>query len=86
MTPMPPRDLQTILVELPPTCAARLPATGEPVLLRRGVRGYQLAPGLNVAAYNARHGVTPQREAMLAGSLRDFDVPAADPLNYLDER
>ena len=83
---MPPRSLADVLAELPPMCAAHLPATGEAVLLRRGVRGYQQAPRLDVDAFNAIHGVTgPQREAMLAGCLLGFEVRGADPLNYLDE-
>ena len=69
--PMPPRSLADVLAELPPMCAAHHPTTGKPILLRRGEYGYWPAmPGLDVDAYNARHGVTPaQREAMLAGSL-----------------
>lgn len=77
------------LQKLPELCAARLPATGEPILLRRGVMGYYPAsPRLDVEGFNRRKGIAPeQAEAMLVGSLFGWEVPGADPDTWKnDER
>jgi hypothetical protein len=69
------------LQKLPEICAARLPATGEPILIRRGVMGYYPTNHrLDVAEFNRKRGITPeQAEAMLAGSMFGWEVPGADP-------
>jgi hypothetical protein len=76
------RNITDVLADLPKVCAAHSPGDNAPILIRRGERGYFPAPGIDVDAFNARHGVTEaQREAMLAGSMFGFDCPGADPLN-----
>lgn len=82
------------LAKLPERCYAFVachPAGNRIVLIERGERGYQetglddpkLTPEqakTHVAIYNQKLGVTAaQQQAMLAGSLFGFDVPAADP-------
>lgn len=65
--------------ELPRRCYARLPSTGEPILILRGERGYwTINLDLDPDAMNAMLGVTPaQREAMLTGSMFGWDIPGA---------
>ena len=77
---------------LPEHCCAILPSTGEIIEINRGESGFtplnlpnegreenaRLAKG-----YNRKKGITPaQEEAMVAGSMFGWDVPAADPKNY----
>lgn len=73
---------QMTVITLPETCGARHPDTGEAVLLKRGETGYWPL-SCDPDVYNESLGITPaQREAMLAGSMFGFDVPAADPKIY----
>lgn len=68
------------LSKLPEMCAAWNLETGDAMLIRRGIEGYYPAPGLDVEAFNARHGITPaQLEAMEIGSMFGWNVPGADP-------
>ena len=67
---------------LPAYCASRLPTTGEPILIERGVKGYFPAPypDFDVDRYNRDAKITnAQRMAMEIGSIFGFDVPGADP-------
>lgn len=76
------QDVLETLKKLPKLCASRLPSTDEPILIRRGVKGYWKAPrrDLDVDRFNARHGVTKGQEAaMLIGSMYGWEVPGADP-------
>lgn len=77
-------DVLENLKKLPEKCAANMPGTGEPILIKRGVKGYwPLKPGFDVEGYNQRHGVNRyQVEAMLAGSCFGWEVPGADPNLY----
>jgi hypothetical protein len=78
-----------LLQKLPELCAARLPATGEPIMIKRGVMGYYPGdPRLDVDAFNKKKGVTPeQAEAMLIGSMFGWEVSGADPDTWKnDER
>ena len=74
------------LAKVPSYAASTLPSTGEPVLIQRGIVGYFPArPDLDVAAFNATHGVTPAiQKAMEMGSMFGWDVPGADPDHYRD--
>lgn len=77
---------------LPESCYSCLLDTGAIVILKRGETGYYKTdiPCTSkeeareiVNEYNARMGITKaQAEAMSAGSMFGFDVPAADPKNY----
>ena len=81
-------DVLTVLAKLPPMCAARLPSTNKPILIKRGVAGYWPAPdSLDVEAMNARHGITAaQVKAMQAGSMFGWDAPLADPDNEWNQK
>jgi len=78
--------------ELPNKCFSTLPSTGERVLIWRGQSGYErfdtgttsrAALRMEVDMDNARWGVTrAQEEAMLAGSMFGWGVPAAKPWRY----
>lgn len=80
---------------LPEMCYSVLQENGQIVVLKRGDVGYFQAdiPSSDlesanalVALYNQKLGVTkPQFEAMKAGSMFGFQVPAADPQNYDDQ-
>ena len=76
------RELKDVLADLPEIAAAVSPV-GEPVLVKRGVKGYWPMPeGMTVALLNEAHEITAvQAQAMLNGSLFGFDVPLADPGN-----
>ncbi len=80
-------DVLEILELLPPQCASINATTGESILIARGVIGYYPAPvGMDVDRYNERHSVTAaQREAMEAGSIFGWEIPAADPRTYESE-
>lgn len=71
---------------LPPMCAARLPSTNAGIIIKRGESGYyQPRGGVDVERYNELRNVTkPQQEAMFAGSMFGWSVPAADPACYRD--
>ena len=78
--------------ELPVDCHSVLPSNGDLILIVRGKDGY--FPSSNSTTFpdinrkiadenNAHFGVTrSQEEAMLAGSLFGWDVPAAKPWRY----
>ena len=76
---------------LPEKCFAALEATGETIIIRRGVKGYtptgQHPQGVSgregADALNEQIGVTrAQAAAMLAGSMFGWACPGADPANY----
>ena len=77
---------------LPEKCYSVLAETGTVIILKRGESGYYKTdiPSTSmeesralVDEYNRKLGVTkPQEEAMKAGSMFGFQVPAADPKNY----
>jgi hypothetical protein len=77
--------------ELPHKCFGILPSSGDMILITRGERTY--TPFSSTATpeekrrmvdiFNEANGVTrAQEEAMLAGSMFGFGVPAACPWNY----
>lgn len=81
---------------LPYFCFHHLEAgNGEVIRIEKGVRGYRVTEygaANNAAAkaiaqsLNASIGVTPaQAEAMKAGSIFGWEVPAADPANYAED-
>ena len=78
-------DVLKTLEKLPAMCATLEPATGKPILLKRGVNGYwPLQDGFDVVGFNLRHDVTlEQVKAMECGSMFGWDVPGADPDCYL---
>jgi len=80
--------------DLPETCFATLPGTGDLIILKRGESGYYRSDwetgdktqNAEIAScHNSRRGITPaQVEAMLVGSMCGFDVPGANPQIYFD--
>lgn len=79
-----PRDraaAEANMAKLPRLCGARNPATGEPIVIRRGEVGfYPQDPDFDPDLWNGLHGVTPaQREAMAYGSCFGWHAPIADP-------
>lgn len=85
-------DVLTVLSKLPAVSYDVLPSNPKQVIgIHRGVPGYSPLHIHNtaedaetqVARLNERKGVTSaQREAMLAGSMFGWHVPAADPDTY----
>lgn len=86
------KDIIPLRKSLPEKCYATLLDTGQIVVLKKGETGYyptdipfktkEEAKEI-VDAQNKKLGVTPaQREAMKAGSMFGFHVPAADPKHY----
>ena len=81
--------------ELPDTCFATLPGTGDLIILKRGETGYYRSDwetgdkteNQKIADFhNLKRGITPaQVEAMQVGSMFGFDVPGANPQVYFDE-
>lgn len=79
---------------LPERCYSVLPGSGELVIIKKGESGYyrtDIDMGIkeeNQAVadeYNAKLGISKaQEQAMSAGSMFGFQVPAADPQNYDD--
>lgn len=78
---------------LPERCFSVLPSTGELIVLTKGEGGYEkskvMLPAEDRKRYadkrNSDMGITKaQSEAMLAGSMFGWEVPAADPANYDD--
>jgi len=71
---------------LPPLCFTRLPSTGETIAILRGETGYHpIVTFLTPEQLNAALLVPPTADhvqAMLAGSLFGWHVPAADPAHY----
>ncbi len=80
---------------LPEQCYSNLLDTGAVVILKKGETGYyktdipvtdKASAIALVEEYNRKLGVSPaQFEAMKAGSMFGFHVPAADPKNYDDK-
>ena len=78
--------------DLPETCYATLPGTDEVIIIKHGESGYYTCEystddkAFNRALVDDRNsnlGVSKaQVEAMLAGSMLGWDVPAADPKSY----
>lgn len=68
---------------LPPFCYARLPSTGETIVIVRGEAGYHpTTAGSEVEDLNAALSQPPtpeQVEAMLAGSMFGWHVPLTNP-------
>ena len=81
--------------ELPETCLATLPGTGDLIVIKRGETGYyrsdwetgEKAKNQEIAdLHNRKCGITPaQAQAMQIGSMFGFDVPGASPQIYFDE-
>lgn len=81
--------------ELPGQCYSVMPSSGELILITRGEKGYFLSDSskpdpeanrLFADTSNRLFGITKaQEEAMLAGSMFEWDVPAAQPWHY-DEK
>ena len=77
---------------LPEQCYAVLPGSNEIIVVQKGESGYyktnmfsndRLEAQKIVDEYNDKLGVTKaQAEAMVAGSMFGWHVPAADPKNY----
>ena len=76
--------VQEIAQGLPSVSFARLPSTGETIIIKRGELGYYPSQSHRAPEeLNADLEVTPaQAEAMLVGSMFGWDVPGADPANY----
>lgn len=72
------------LAKLPEMCGAHLAGTGEPIVIKRGEKGYWPMPdGMTVETINETFGATPaQVAAMEAGSMFGWEVPGADPDRY----
>ena len=78
--------------DLPEVCFSILPSTGDVIIIKRGESGYYRCEySTEDKAFNrefandrnANLGVSKaQVEAMLAGSMYGWDVPAADPKSY----
>lgn len=69
--------------KLPEVSAARLPSTGEAILIHRGESGYYPTPNLDPDEYNRSAGVDAyQAEAMVAGSMWGWENKGADPDTY----
>jgi hypothetical protein len=77
-------DVHALAAKLPPVCASTLPATGEPILIRFGVKGfYPQSMDFDCETFNRTHKITPlQVEAMENGSMFGWECPGADP-DYL---
>lgn len=72
---------------LPEVCASRNPADDSPVLLKRGEKGFWPMSATNVTPEecNKAWGITKSQEkAMLVGSMFGWNVPGADPANYIE--
>ncbi len=69
------------LAKLPEIAYANHPETGQVVAIKRGERGYfPIDTRMTSAQLNMKEGVKPaQAAAMLAGSMRGWAVPEADP-------
>jgi hypothetical protein len=73
-------------LNLPPCCFARMPTTGETVLIVRGGQGYHPVsspfPAAQLNDTLPRPPTAAEIEAMMAGSMFGWDVPGADPARY----
>ena len=55
----------TTLQKLPDICAATLPASGQPILIKAGEMGYYPAPyGLDVQHFNQERAITSARKLL----------------------
>lgn len=76
-------DVLSTLAKLPEMCASTNLETGEPILIKRGVRGYfpwPIGKPKSADVFNTRYGVTQaQQLAMEIGSMFGWEVPGADP-------
>ena len=81
------RDAGPFAAALPACCFARSPLTGETVGIIRGGNGYR--PVVSHDTPEALNATLPnpptpaQVQAMLAGAVFGWDVPAADPASYV---
>lgn len=78
------REIVAVLTDLPEFCFIRNNVTGEPIIVKRGHKGYYPTNArANVEELNGVRGLTAaQLAAMRCGSIMGFDIPGADPLNY----
>lgn len=89
------QDIYPLRSTLPDRCYSVLDSTGEIIIIQKGEKGYYHveqnddSPEENrqrVDEINTKAGVTrAQEEAMKAGSMFGWAVPAADPKNYDDD-
>lgn len=82
-------QIESNLEQLPFECYALMPTDNTPVLIRKGEPGYYpISPRITkelAMEFNQRSGVTPaQVEAMLAGSMFGWNVPAASASYWED--
>lgn len=72
------------LAALPEMCATVLPATFEPIVIKRGEAGHWPLPdGMTIERINTVFKATPAHvAAMLVGSMFGWDLPGADPARY----
>lgn len=78
-------NIKDLVTKLPDRCLSKLATTGEVIMIRFGVMGYYPSPVKDADAYNKQHGITAaQVEAMEAGSMMGWEVPAANPDNYIE--
>jgi hypothetical protein len=82
-------DVLETLKKLPKVCAfnaaeAKKLGMEHPFLVHRGISGYDPRPGFrDTHCDGINEGITAnQKEAMLAGSMFGWEVPAADPDTY----
>lgn len=86
------KDIIPLRASLPEQCYSTLKDTGEIIIIKKGESGYYKAdiPCADpkqarelVDEYNGKLGVSKgQEQAMAAGSMFGWRVPAADPKNY----
>lgn len=89
------KEVIPLRTSLPEQCYSNLLDTGAVVILKKGETGYyktdipvtdKASAMALVEEYNRKLGISPaQFEAMKAGSMFGFDVPAADPQNYNEQ-
>jgi hypothetical protein len=72
---------------LPEFCYGTLMVTGETIIIKRGESGYYNSTRqFDADTLNSELGITKaQKEAMTAGSMFGWDVPASDPSLYDDD-
>ena len=86
------QDIYPLRSTLPDRCYSVLDSTGEIIIIQKGEKGYyhiehndnsREENRQRVDEINAKAGITrAQEEAMKAGSMFGWAVPAADPKNY----
>lgn len=79
--------VRELALKLPDMCVTRLNTTKEVIAIKFGVSGYYPMPYVrDPDKWNREHGITPaQVEAMEAGSMMGWEVPGANPDNYIEE-